>query len=65
MSIQSAFTLCSRVNNRKGKCQNGILRRSIHTGAFSFTKNGKPLAIGPGSTDFILPLARVNQDFLK
>ena len=32
---------------------------------FSFTKNEKPLAVGSGSTDLILPLSRVNQHLLR
>ena len=37
----------------------------FHTRAFSLTKNEKPLAVGSGSTDIILPLSRVNQHLLR
>ena len=60
VSVYLVFTCKSQ---KKGIYRKAILCPSIiHTTcrAFSFTKNDKPLAVGSGSTDLILPLIRVN-----
>ena len=61
ISIQSVFTLCSLVNHIERNCQNAILRPPIHGHFHSL----RMLAMGPGSTDLILPLSRVNEHWLR
>ena len=53
MSVWSVFTLCSLISHRKRK----FYSSPFHSRVFSFMKNEKPLAVGSGSTDLILPLS--------
>ena len=55
MSVRSVFALCSFDKSQKKEIQGHS--SPFFTRAFSFTKNGEPLAVGSGSAGLILLLS--------